>query len=181
MPKSAAARRYAKALFSLARDEGRIDGVLSEVGALAGLLEGSAELRNVLFRPLHPVAQRKAVLADLAERGKISPTLRKFLALLLEHRRMGLFFEVRAELERLANEAAGRLEAEVVAASELVPDQLERLRRALSARTQRDVQLRVRIDPSIVGGVVAKVGDLVFDGSLRTQLGQLRATLMKGR
>lgn len=181
MPKSAAARRYAKALFSLAQEEGRIDAARSEISGLTELLEASPELRDVLFRPLHPVAQRKAVLADVAARIGLSPTVRHFLALLLDHGRMDQLFEVRTELERLAAEAAGRLDAEVVAAADLAPEQLERLRRALSARTRRDVQLQVRIDPSILGGVVAKVGDLVFDGSLRTQLGQLRATLMKGR
>lgn len=181
MPKSAAARRYAKALFSLAQEEGRTDDARAEIAALATLLRDHRELRDVLFRPLAPVAERKAVLSDLTARVGVSPTVRQFLALLLDHGRMGQFFEVQAELERLAAEAAGRLDAEVTAASELAPAQLERLRRALSARTQRDVQLQVRIDPSILGGVVAKVGDLVFDGSLRTQLGQLRATLMKGR
>jgi len=181
MPKSAAARRYAKALFAIAQEEGRIDAVRGEIAGLAKLLEQNVELRDALFRPLHPVVQRKAVLADVAQRIGLSPTVRQALALLLDHGRMGQFFEVRAELERLAADAAGRLDAEVIAAADLAPDQLERLRRALSARTQRDVQLQVRIDPSILGGVVAKVGDLVFDGSLRTQLGQLRATLMKGR
>lgn len=181
MLKSAAARRYAKALFSLAQEEGRIDSVRAEMAGLAKLFEESADLRAVLFRPLHRVAERKAVIAGVASRAGLSPTLRQFLALLLDHGRMGQFFEVGHELERLAAEAAGQLDAEVVAAAELAPDQLDRLRRALSARTQRAVQLQVRIDPSILGGVIAKVGDLVFDGSLRTQLGQLRATLMKGR
>ena len=88
---------------------------------------------------------------------------------------------IREELERIANEAAGNVEAQVFAASPLAQAQLERLRRALMARTERDVQLRVSIDPSLLGGVIAKVGDLVFDGSLRTQLVQLRANLMKGR
>ncbi len=181
MRKSAAARRYARALFSLATEERRVDAVRAEVDAIATLLRENRELRDVLFRPLQPVSERRAVLAAVAERMGASPTLRQFCAFLVEQRRMDAFFEIASELERLANEAAGRVEGELVAATELSDAQLDRLRRSLSARTGRDVALSLRIDPSILGGVVAKVGDIVLDGSLRTQLAQLRTNLMKGR
>ena len=171
MPSSAAARRYARAIFGLAREEGRIDEVRGELAKLAQLFEESPELSSVALEPLHPVAERLG----------LSPTVRQLCAILVEHGRMADFPVIREEVERLANEAAGHLEAEILAASPLPPAQLERLRRALTARTERDVQLRVTIDPALLGGVVAKVGDLVFDGSLRTQLVQLRANLMKGR
>jgi F-type H+-transporting ATPase subunit delta len=127
------------------------------------------------------VAERRAVLDQVAARLGLSQTVRQLCAILVEHGRMSDFFLIREELERLASEAAGHVEAQVVAASPLPEAQLERLRRALTARTERDVQLRVSVDPALLGGVVAKVGDLVFDGSLRTQLVQLRANLMKGR
>jgi F-type H+-transporting ATPase subunit delta len=181
MPSSAAARRYARAIFGLAQDEGRLDEVRRELAQLEQLFEGSPELRSVVFRPLHPVAERRAVLDQLSARLGLSPTVRQVCAILVEHGRMAAFHTIREELERLANEAAGNVEAQVFAASPLAAAQLERLRRALKAHTQRDVQLRVNIDPALLGGVVAKVGDLVFDGSLRTQLVQLRANLMKGR
>lgn len=148
---------------------------------LEQLFEESPELRAVAFRPLHPVAERRAVLGELTTRLGLGPTVRQLCAILVEHGRMADFPTIREELERIANEAAGNVEAQVFAASPLAQAQLERLRRALKARTQRDVQLRVSIDPSLLGGVIAKVGDLVFDGSLRTQLVQLRANLMKGR
>ena len=164
MPKSAAARRYARALFSLASDDQRVDAVRAEVDAIATLLRESRELRDVLFRPLHPVSERRAVLAAVTERMGVSPTLRQFCSFLVEQRRMDSFFEIALELERLANEAAGRVEGELVAATELSSDQLDRLRRSLSSRSGRDVALSVRIDPSILGGVVPKVGDLVLDG-----------------
>jgi F-type H+-transporting ATPase subunit delta len=73
--------------------------------------------------------------------------------------------------------AAGLITAEVVAASPLDDRRRDRLRRALSERTGQEVRLQIEVDPSLIGGAIAKVGDLVFDGSLRTQLGQLRATL----
>jgi F-type H+-transporting ATPase subunit delta len=181
MPGAAAARRYARALFGLAVEENRLDPVRREITALAELLEESPELRNVIYRPLHPLKERQAALEAVMARLQAGPTVRRFCAFLLQQRRMHEFPEVRVELERLANEAAGRVEAEITSAGPLGDAQLERLRGALAARTERDVQLKVAVDPTLLGGVVAKVGDLVFDGSLRTQLAQLRANLMKGR
>lgn len=180
MPRTAVARRYARALFGLARDEGRIAGVLAEIETLAGLFDRSAELRDALFRPLHPVKERRAVLDAVTGRIEISGTVQHFCSFLLERGRMQDFPVIREELIRLADEAAGRVQAEVVSATQLREEQLERLRRALAARTGRDVKIDARVDPALLGGVVAKVGDLVFDGSLRTQLAQLRANLTKG-
>ena len=180
-PGAAAARRYARALFGLASEESRLDDVRREMAALSGRLDASPDLRNVLYRPLHPLEERRAALEAVMARLQSSPTVRRFCAFLLQQRRMQDFPEVLVELERLANEATGRVEAEITSAGPLGDAQLERLRSALAARTGRDVQLEVAVDPTLLGGVVAKVGDLIFDGSLRTQLAQLRANLMKGR
>jgi F-type H+-transporting ATPase subunit delta len=180
MQSSAAARRYARALFSLARDGDAVESVRGELAGMAGLLEAAPELRAALFRPLHPVSQRRAVLERLAERGSLSRNVRNFLLYLVDQRRLVDFDAIRAEYERLADDAAGRQQAEVVSASPLRPEQRERLRRALAARAGREVELDVRVDPALIGGAIAKVGGLVFDGSLRTQLAQLRDNLTKG-
>jgi F-type H+-transporting ATPase subunit delta len=179
MASAAAARRYARALFALARDEDRVGPVRGELDALAGLIADHPELRQALFRPLYPAAERKAALAALGERLGASPLLRHFLQYLVDQRRLVDFAEIRAEYERLADAAAGRVHAELASAVPLGEAQVERLRRALAARSGRDVAIRVAVDPALLGGVVAKLGDLVFDGSLRTQLAQLRASLMK--
>jgi len=180
MQSSAAARRYARALFSLARDGGDVESVRGELAGIAALLEQAPELRAALFRPLHPVAERRGVLRSVAERQSLSRSVRNFLLYLVDQRRLVDFDAIRAEYERLADEAAGRQSAEVVSASPLRPDQRERLRRALAARAGREVELELRVDASLIGGAIAKVGGLVFDGSLRTQLAQLRDNLTKG-
>lgn len=178
--RGAAARRYAKALFELARDEGRVDAVRGELRALGELLEGHRELHDVLFRPLHPARQRRAALDAVGERGGLSPLVRHFLSFLIDQRRLVDFDAIRAAFEALADAAAGLTRAEVRSATELDEAQRERLRRALAARVGGEVELRVRVEPALLGGVVAQVGDLVFDGSLRTQLAQLRDTLIQG-
>ena len=180
MRSSAAARRYARALFALASEDGRITEILNELHQLSDLLDESTELSHALFRPQHPVAERRAVLHRVAERLGASATVQNFFAFLVDQRRLVDFDGILAEYERLADDAAGRTKADVVTASPLDDGQQERLQRALSARTGRDVELEVTVDASLIGGVIASVGALVFDGSLRTQLTQLRASLTKG-
>jgi F-type H+-transporting ATPase subunit delta len=177
MARGQAARRYAKALFQLAKEEGQVEALRAEVGAFQGLLEESEELRDVLLQPLHPVSQRRAVLAAVAERQGASPMLKSFLGLLVDNRRLVDFEAIRDEIERLAAADAGLRKAFVRTASPLGETQRERLRAALSRRVGGDLQLEVEQDPSLLGGVVAQVGDLVFDGSLRSQLERLRASL----
>jgi F-type H+-transporting ATPase subunit delta len=180
MASSAAARRYARALFSLAKEEHRVREVGGELDALAALFDASAELRDALLTPLHPVEERKAVLRAVSERAQMSVTVRNFYSYLIDQRRLVDFPGIYEEYGRLSDEDAGLMTAEVVAASPLDGRRKDRLRRALSERTGREVQLDIRVDPELIGGVIARVGGLVFDGSLRTQLSQLRANLTKG-
>ena len=177
----AAARRYARALFRLAEEESRSREVLRELDALAEVFEAHPAAREALFRPLHPQRERQRVLEALADRLGSSPTVRQFCAVLVEHRRLSDFAEIHAEFARLVDVAAGRVQAEVRSAHPLGDAQRDRLRRALAAHTGKEVDLEVTVDPSLIGGVVARVGDLVIDGSLRLQLEQLRTTLTKGR
>lgn len=179
MRSSAAARRYARALFSIAQDDGAIEAVGRDLDTMAGLLEENPELRNALFRPLHPVKERRAVLERVCERVGASASVSHFLVFLIDQRRLVDFEAIHAEYGRLADEAAGRMQAEVVSASELPEAQRERLKNALARNTGREIDLVVRVDPDLIGGAVAKVGGVVFDGSLRTQLSQLRDTLTK--
>ncbi len=179
MPRGAATRRYARALFQLAREDGRVAEVREELSQLVELLEGSAELRAVLLQPVYPVAERRAVLEAVADRLGASPLLHHFYAFLIDQRRLVEFEGIQAEFERLADEEAGVVHGQLRSASPLSEEQLADIRRALAARTGRDVQLAVEVDPSLIGGVVAQVGDLLFDGSLRKQLEQLRAGLTR--
>jgi len=180
MRTTAAARRYAKALFTLAQEEGHVAEIRAELGELTDLIERSPELSEALLTPLHPVDERKNVLDDVTRQAGLSVTVRHFMAFLVDQRRLVDYKGIRDEYERLADELSGVVTAEVVSARQLDSEKQERLRRALSAATGRDVQLDIQLDPELLGGVIAKVGDLVFDGTLRAQLGALRDSMTKG-
>ena len=179
MAHATAARRYAKALFALAREQGRVIEMREEIGRLSQLLAQSAELRAVLMQPLHPVAERRAVLAAVAERLGASPLLRHFQSFLVDQRRLIDWLTIELEYGRLADAAAGLTHARVRSASPLSDAQRERLQHALERKSGGRVQLEVEVDPSLMGGAVAQVGDVVYDGSLSTQLRQLRASVAR--
>ena len=181
MRSGAVARRYARALCALAREEGRVEEVRRELDSLCEVLEGNAELDRAVRRPLFPSAQRRRVLRSVCERLGASDTLRRFCSFLVDQRRVVELARIRDEYAELADELAGRMRARVVSASPLSEAQRERLCRALAARTGRQLELDLEVDASLLGGAVATVGSLVFDGSLRTQLEQLRANLMRGQ
>ncbi len=174
-------RRYARALFTLASEAGRTDEVGQELDAIADLLERNDELRRSIFRPLHPSAERRAVLHEVCERLGSSAMVRNFCCLLVDQRRVVEFAAIRDTYAALADATAGRTRARVVSAAPLTPRQRERLQRALAARTGQSVELDVSVDPALLGGAVADVGGLIFDGSLRTQLDRLRVGLSRGR
>jgi F-type H+-transporting ATPase subunit delta len=175
-----AAYRYAKALFGLAQDEHRYREVRSEIERLKGLFDESRELHEALLTPLHPAAERKSALSEIAKRVGVSPLVQNFLSYLIDQRRLIDFGGIVEAYAELSDTAEGLLTAEVIAASPLDDRRKDRLRRALSERTGQEVRLQIEVDPKLIGGAIAKIGDLVFDGSLRTQLGQLRANLTKG-
>jgi F-type H+-transporting ATPase subunit delta len=180
MHSTAAARRYARALFSLAGDEGRVAAVRSELADLRRQFTENQELHHAVFRPLHPAAERRAVLGAVCTNLGSSRTVTNFLRLLVDRRRLIDFDAICDEFGRLADAAAGRVRAEVVSATPLREEQRERLRRALAVRTGKQVELSERVDPSLLGGAVASVAGVVFDGSLRTQLAQLHGSLTRG-
>lgn len=180
MRSSGAARRYSKALFALAQETGDIDQVRSELAKLSGVLEENQAFRDAIFRPLHPSAERRAVLTAICDQLGASGIVRNFCAFLIDQRRAIDFHAICAAYGELADRVAGRVRAQVVSANALRDDQRERLRGALAARTGQQVELDESVDPALLGGAVASVGGLVFDGSLRTQLQRLRTSLTEG-
>ncbi len=178
MPAAAAPRRYARALFALATEENRVPAVRDALRRLGSALEASPELRDVLVQPLVPAVERRRVLEAVAEKLAASSLLKRFYAYLIDQRRLVAFEQIEAEFVRLADEAAGRAKAKVRTARPLSAEQQARLTRALSARSGRAIELELEIDETLVGGVVAQLGDTLYDGSLKTQLTQLRSALL---
>lgn len=182
MTDRAIARRYARALFDVTAAEGDLDRVERELEAFAAVVRDHGELRAALTHPAVSPSRKRAVVAALVERaGPVTPALAKLLLLVAERDRIRLLPElVEAFRERLL-EHRRIVRAEVTAAVALPPDRLQALADGLSRATGREVRLEVRVDPSIIGGAVARVGSLVVDGSVAGQLERLKAELAAPR
>jgi F-type H+-transporting ATPase subunit delta len=164
---------YASALFAVARAEGTLDEVEDELFRFAQTLDGSDELRETLTDPAIPVARRQQIVEDLLG-GKASETTVALVSLVVGTGRAEELPAIVRELVSMSAREAGKEVAEVRSAVELTADQQDRLAKALNAATGKQVTIKVIVDPSVLGGIVAQVGDQVIDGSVRSQLEQLR-------
>lgn len=167
---------YARALFEVARAEGNIDVVENELHRFKVALGGSDELRNALTDSQIPAAKRQAIIEDLLG-GKANATTVQLVSMVVgagRGRDLPLIIE---SLVSRASSAKGLEVAEVRSAVELSADQQTRLAAALTKATGKQLNLKVVLDPSVIGGVVATVGDTIFDGSVRTRIDQLKSRL----
>ena len=174
------ARRYAKALFDLGRETGSPAVLLEELDGVAEIASESRDFARVVFTPLYPREQRRGVVSALAARLGLSAEIRAFLMILVDENRTALLLPIRDELKVLVDRAAGRLQGQITSARPLSADEVAKLRTALSRRVNAELTLEVKVDPQLIGGVVARVGDLLLDGSVRTQLASLAESLRRG-
>ena len=172
------ARRYAKALLDIGVATGTYDALGKELDRAAETFVHSPELRTALENPVFPLAKRRQVLEELARRLALSKTVRAFVLLLLEKGRIGRLSDIARAHRGLVDEHAGRVRATVTAARALLPELEARLKAALEKQSCKTVLLEKREDPSIVGGLITQLGDIVYDGSLRTKLEALREQLL---
>lgn len=178
MSYEAIARRYARAIFDLGKEAGALGPLAEEIASVAQVYAGSDELRNVLSNPLVPELEREAVLVELAERLGVRPIGRDALRLLLRKHRIGALPDIARELQKLVDEEGGVVRAQVTSAGPLADSYLSRLRAEIERATGRKVVLSVEQDPSLIAGVVTKIGDRVVDGSLRARLARFRESLL---
>ncbi|MBA2305627.1 MAG: ATP synthase F1 subunit delta [Acidobacteria bacterium] len=182
MTSRVAATRYARALFDVARKESSdIQQVGRDLGEFSRLVAGNELLARTLSNPAIPVQRKRAVVEQLLARaGQISPVLSKLLLMLADRDRLALLPELSTAYESRLMENAQIVRAQVTTAIELPPERAAALQQGLVRATGRQVQLETRVDPSIIGGAVARIGSTVYDGSVTTQLQKVRERLAAG-
>jgi F-type H+-transporting ATPase subunit delta len=170
-------RRYATALFRAANKAGIIDQVESDLGLVSYTIESSPRLAKVLRSPQIPRDVKRDILRAIFE-GKVHEVTLSYLFLLVDKRREEAMTATEAVFVELANEARGIVVVDVTSAIELTRQEENRLREKLSVRTGKRVELVVHIDPSVIGGMIVKIGDTLIDGSIRGQLIALKEKMI---
>jgi len=173
------ARRYAKALFGLAVESGRVEAWATSLVSLKQVVDGSPDLQDMLANPVYPRDQRRALVERLAAALSLDAQPRDLLFLLGDRNRLGYLGAIVTTFRELADEHLGRVRAKVTSAVALEEAAAQAIADKLSQSTKAQVLLDRAVDPEILGGVVAQVGSLVYDGSVRTQLEDLRQQLKR--
>jgi len=176
----AIARRYAKALLLIGKEDGGAEDYRAELSSISNLINQNQPLRQAITNPLHDADARKRVLETLIDRLGLSRVMQSFLLLLFDKGRIGFIDSIDEFYQKLADELKGVARATVTSATRLSADAVEKIREGLSRRTGKKIILEINQDPSLIGGVVTRIGDLVLDGSIKTQLLGMRESLKRG-
>jgi F-type H+-transporting ATPase subunit delta len=166
--------RYATALFELARDEKSVDAVKADLDKFSAMLADSADLARLVRSPVFSAEIQSKALAAVLEKAEISGISAKFLKVLTANRRLFAVSDVIRAFRALVAKFKGEATADVTVAEPLSDKNLDALKTALKSVTGKDVALNVKVDPSIIGGLVVKLGSRMVDSSLRTKLNSIK-------
>jgi F-type H+-transporting ATPase subunit delta len=180
MTNRTAATRYARAALDVAiKEKADLEQIEREFSEFSALLDAQPLLKKVLLNPAVPVPRKRAAMAALLEQAKLTPIVAKLLLLLAGRDRLILIPDLLAAYRDRLAEHRNVVRAEVTTAAPLTADRVQQIQKSLAAVTGRTVTLRARVDPTIIGGLIAKVGSVVYDASVTRQLEKLKQRLVE--
>jgi F-type H+-transporting ATPase subunit delta len=171
------AARYAKALLDVSRKEGDPEAAGRDLEAFVSLTSGHAQLARALVNPAIPVQRKTALVGALLARVPVGPIVAKLLLLLAERDRLVLLPDLLEDYRRRLMDFQNIVQAEVTSAVPLPAGAAQAIERAVAARTGRRIAMTSRVDAGVIGGVVTRIGSLVYDGSVKRQLEKIKDTL----
>lgn len=180
MKNTVLAKRYAKALFAVGKEDGAFAGYAEVLNEMARLYREQPEVVDALTNPLYPEDVRLKVMESLVKALGAPQVMVNFCKLLSEKKRAAIMPDVAEVYQAMVDEDRNLVRGTVVSAAALAPELTAKVKATMEKITGKQVELTNRIDPAIIGGMVAKVGDLVLDGSIKSQLAGLKESI-KGR
>ncbi|HHZ85852.1 MAG TPA: ATP synthase F1 subunit delta [Candidatus Lambdaproteobacteria bacterium] len=178
MSQGVIARRYAKALINLAEKD--LENTGKSLTALADVFSNSAELSEVLSDTKVSSQIKQNVLKEILKKIKVSKLVDTFIRYLLAKRRIVLLPNIERAFNLFLQEKLGRIEAGITVAQEISEVTVGKLEKAISRYSGKEVTVNITIDPAIIGGIVTRIGSVVIDGSIHTQLNQIRQSIIRG-
>ncbi|UCF02197.1 MAG: ATP synthase F1 subunit delta [Deltaproteobacteria bacterium] len=174
------AKRYAKALLTLGREDGNFEQYGEELGGFVTFWESETEFADAASNPLYAKEDRKTIVNAVVDKMDLSPVFKSLLDLMIEKNRLTIVPEVGIFYQKLLDELNNISRAKVTSATPLSEEAMESIKASLEKTTGSSIIVEAEVDPELIGGVVARVGDLVLDGSVRNQLTSIKETLIKG-
>lgn len=180
-PVAGVAARYASALFELARDERDIDGVAASLDQFDALLKESADLRRFVRSPVFSGEEQASAIGALLEKASIGGLGANFIRLAASNRRLFALPDMIRAFRGLVRDSKGIVRAEVTVAERPSDAVVEEIKASLRDVARAEIDLDLRIDPSLIGGLVVKIGSRMVDASLRTKLNGIRLAMREAR
>jgi F-type H+-transporting ATPase subunit delta len=180
MASRASARRYARALFDVVSKSGDVDAALAEVKAIGVAISGHADLRRALTSPGVPVSAKQSVVRELVALQPVSKVIARLLELIVENDDVDEIEEIVEQFEQRVLELHQVVRADITSAVPLSAEKVQAIEASLATAAGARVVITTRVDPEILGGVVAKVGSRVYDGSIARHLARIRTRLVSG-
>ncbi len=174
------AKKYARALFELALDDKKHELCGQQIESFGAIIGEDEQLWGLFTGPAGDTELRRSALDAALLKTKYLPLVNNFIRLLMDKDRLLLIGDIGRAYSRLIDEHEGKMKARLVSAAPLSEGEITEIKKRLSATLKRDIILETSVDPSLIGGEVAYVGGLIFDGSIRTQLTTIRDNLKKG-
>jgi F-type H+-transporting ATPase subunit delta len=180
MASRASARRYARALFDVVAKSGDVDATLAELKVLGAAITGHADLERALTSPGVPLGAKQNVMRELIALQPVSKVVARLMTLIVENDDVNELAVVVEEFEQRVLDLHQVVKAEITSAVPLAADKVAAIQASLAAAAGSRVVVTSRVDPALLGGVVAKVGSRVYDGSIARHLARIRARLVNG-
>jgi len=171
------AKRYAKALVEIGQEQNALGKYGQDLAGVVNLMQESRDFREVLISPVFTKDDKKKIAGDILQKIDTDRMVTNFIYLLIDRKRIDQLPGIETAFREKVDEINGITRGEVTSADPLAEGELTKVTDALSALSGKQVLVTTSVDPSLIGGLVAKVGDMVFDGTIRTQLNQLKESL----
>jgi len=170
-------KRYAKALVEIAQEQNALDKYAGDLDSLSKLVEESRDFREILTNPVFTRDDKKKIAGPVLKKMGADPMVINFVYLLIDRKRIDQLTGIEKAFRAKVDEIRGITRGQIISAESLGAAELGRVTDILAKVTGKQVMVTTKVDPSLIGGLVARVGDMVFDGTIRTQLSQLKESL----
>ncbi len=177
MKNAVLAKRYAKALFAVGKEENALDEYAASLAEFATMVADNPELADALANPMYPLEAREGVMGEIVKAAGVSTIMGNFLNLLVQKRRADVLGDITEMFQSLVDEENNTCQGVVTSATEISAELQAKIQETLEKITGKRVTVTNNVDESIIGGMIAKVGDLVMDGSIKTQLEVLKESI----
>jgi F-type H+-transporting ATPase subunit delta len=173
------AKRYAKALVELAHEKNTVDKTKADLAAFAAAVSEQSLLQKLFSSPAFTPEAKKAVIGELAGKLGLQKTTTRFIEYLAETGRIRYVREVQAAFEEILAERQNRAQVKLTTATALGSGELDEIRKKLASITGKEVEVDARVDAALIGGARAQIGSMIYDGTIKNQLGKMREKLVK--